>query len=194
MQQETSAQIGKFGLLLFPVDSSSISIVSIFFLQAKLFVEPSSSKVTNSIIAVWRREMKGGAKACCRFPSCSFTSDVLDDLKTHHVECTIGASLKTFSCIKCPFRCLERGDMENHVINSHVTETDGNFEMGSESDDDVEDEENYEDFDDEKEGTKGNATISNPRIIDKMYGLSATEVFRLKTQLTSPLIPQLLAK
>ena len=154
----------------------------------KLFVEPSSIKVTNTIIAVWRREMKEGAKAYCRFPGCSFTSDVLDDLKAHHVECVIGASLGTFSCIKCPFRCSERGDMENHIIDSHATEADANFEMGSGSDDDVDD----GDLDDDREVIS--STISNSRKIGKMYGLSATDVLQLTMQLTSPLIPQLLAK
>jgi hypothetical protein len=176
-----------------------------------MFVEPSSSKVTNSIIGAWKRQMAKEMKANCRYPSCSFQSESIDELKEHHVSCEIGLKLKLFACTKCDFRCSERTAIIEHVINTHVTEEDGAFELDSAgSEEDLDDEEVLDDEEGDLDGentprirrtprrptSSATATPTTPanRALEKIYGFSTTDLGRFKTHPTSPLIPRWLAQ
>ena len=158
---------------------------------------------------MWNKEFKAGSKAKCRYPSCTFASDSIDQLKEHHVHCEIGLKLKIFVCVKCDFRCPERNTIVDHVINAHVNEKDSLFELDSDSEEeddddneDVEDEEVEEDEDhDEKTPRKTKTgspsttpSLCNNRFIEKTYGLATSDLRRFKTNPTSPLIPKWLAQ
>ena len=170
-------------------------------MQAKLFVEPTGSKVTNSIIGAWKRQMaKDNGIAKCRYPACDFKSDCLDQLKQHHIKCEIGLKLKMFSCLSCQFQCTQRDEMVDHVIGMHVSEKDATFEVGSEPSDAGEeydeDEEEIEvsDGDIEEKTPRQNSAPPKLKHTDKIYGITPSQLHQFKNLQTPQWIPQWLAE
>lgn len=170
--------------------------------QEKFFTNAMSTKVSNGIIAVWKKEIASKSSASCRFPGCSFNSDSTDRMKEHHVKCEVGLSCKAFRCLKCTFSAQEKSQIIEHVLNTHVSERDAAFELnGDASSDDTHDENEDEDeFDSDGDGSEGEkrerrkSIPHNTKTIDKAYGLSCSVLQQFKTLTTSVLIPKWLAE
>ena len=164
-----------------------------------MFVEPTASKVTNSIICAWKRQITKDALAKCRYASCTFTSDNIDQLSAHHGQCEIGLKTKVFACRKCSFHCPDRNGIIEHVLNTHVSEKDAAFEIsgGESSNDDADDfsggESVNEDTEDDR-NIKRRSIPQNTKILDKAYGLPASILQQFKSTTTPPLIPMILAQ
>ena len=171
----------------------------VLILQSKLFVEPSGSKVTNSIIGAWKRQMAKDSNANCRYPACDFKSVCIDQLKEHHVKCEIGLKLKTFGCLKCQFQCLERNEMIEHVIRAHVSEKDATFDLGNEPSDAGEEYDEEEEVGVSEEDAGGrtprsNMTPAKIKLTDKIYGVTPSQLHQFKNLQTPQCIPQWLAE
>jgi hypothetical protein len=167
----------------------------------KLFTEPSSSKVTNSIIGAWKKQIESKSIAKCRYPSCPFASDSIDKLKEHHVQCEIGSQSKCFACLKCDFRSQDKSQIMEHALNTHVLEKeDDAFELSGSSSDDTDDDEANEDgmydSDDDNDRTvdRRKSVPQNTKNIEKAYGLSSQDLLQFKSLSTSQHIPIWLAK
>ena len=168
----------------------------------KLFTEPKSSKVTNSILGVWKREIQKDSVARCRYPSCPFTSDQLDKLTEHHTLCEIGIKTKAFACLKCTFQSLVRTEIVEHVLNTHLSEKDAAFELSGSDSSSSESEEEADAFVSDEAAGDGHASGDEPsssalvtkNTVDKAYGLSSASLLHFKTQTLSPLIPTWLAE
>lgn len=167
----------------------------------KLFTEPSSSKVTNSIIVAWKKQIESKSIAKCRYPSCPFASDNIDKLKEHHVQCEIGSQSKCFACLKCDFRSQDKSQIMEHALNTHVLEKDDEaFELSGSSSDDTDDDEANEDgmydSDDDNDRTvdRRKSVPQNTKNIEKAYGLSSQDLLQFKSLSTSQHIPIWLAK
>jgi len=181
---------------------------------AKLFVEPSGCKVTNSIIGVWKRQLEKEEKARCRYPACSFASSDIDELRQHHVTCEIGMKSKLFGCLKCAFQCLERPVMVQHVLDTHVSEKDATFELGTDhsdvgeeyNNDEEEEEEDDDDEDEEEEEielsdgetsekvVRPNSAPTKLKSTERAFGITPTLLHQFKNLQTPPCIPQWLAE
>lgn len=166
-----------------------------------MFTEPSSSKVTNSIVGAWKKQIDSKSIAKCRYPSCPFASDNMDKLKEHHVQCEIGSKSKYFACLKCEFRSQDRSQILQHALNTHVTEKDDAFELsGSSSSDNTDDDEVGEDgIDDSDSGNdrvvdRRKSVPQNTKNLEKAYGLSSHDLLQFKSLSTSQHIPHWLAK
>lgn len=160
-----------------------------------MFTEPTATKVTNSIIAVWKREMASAA-ACCRYPGCTFASNDIDQLKEHHVQCEIGLKTKAFTCLKCSFRSASRAEIVEHVLATHVSETDAAFELSgpSGSDESEDEDEGVEEDEEAGPGDSRRKSSNGSKNVDKAYGLSSAVIQQLKCPASSRLIPSSLAK
>jgi len=169
-------------------------------IQAKLFVEPTGSKVTNSIIGAWKRQMAKDNNGKCRYPACDFKSNCLDQLKQHHVKCEIGLKSKMFGCLKCQFQSLQRDAMVEHVIGTHVSEKDATFELGTESSDAGEeyneDEEEPEVSEEEAEGKTPHQNLAPAKLkqTERIYGVTPSQLHQFKNLQTPQCIPQWLAE
>lgn len=170
----------------------------------KLFTEPASSKVTNSIIGAWKKQIEQNSVAQCRYPSCPFSSDNIEILKEHHVQCEIGSRSKCFACLKCDFRSQDRSQILEHALNTHVTEKDDAFELSggssSSSSEDTEDDSDAEggigrdsDAEDQRLNKK-KSVPQNTKNVEKAYGLHSHELQQFKSLSTSQHIPVWLAK
>ena len=164
-----------------------------------MFVEPPATKVTNSIIGAWKRQIAQDYVATCRYTSCTFTSDNIALLSAHHIECEIGLKTKAFACRKCSFHCPDRNGIIEHVLNTHVSEKDAAFEMsGAESsNDDANEDSGRESVNEDEDADRINRRRSipqNTKILDKAYGLPASILMQFKSMTTPPLIPMSLAQ
>lgn len=166
-----------------------------------MFTEPSGNKVTNSILAAWKRELNACSVARCRYPTCPFKSEDLNKLKEHHPLCEIGLKTKAYACLKCTFRCQDRSEVLEHVLNNHVSESDAPFEepcqssSESEGDDDDADLAGELGSDDEDEsGNKRKSIPQNTKFLDKAYGLTSSVLQQFKTLSTPQHIPIWLAQ
>lgn len=164
-----------------------------------MFADPAGSKVTNSIIAAWKRQITKDNVATCRYTSCIFSSNDIEKLTEHHGLCEIGLKTKAFACLKCPFRCPDRNAILQHVLNTHVSEKDAAFELsgGDSSSDDAEEDfaQGSEDGDIEDERSNRRKSVpQNTKILDKAYGLPSNILQQFKSLTTPPLIPLILAQ
>ena len=149
---------------------------------------------------MWKRQIEQKSTAQCRYPSCPFSSDDIDKLKEHHVQCEIGLKTKSFACLKCTFRSPDRSAILDHVISTHVSEKDAAFELSGDSSSDATDEEEVNEEEDESEidGPEGNerrkSIPHNTKNTEKAYGLTSNILQQFKSLSTSQLIPLWLAQ
>lgn len=141
------------------------------------------------------------SRAGCRFTSCPFSSDCIDKLKEHHLQCEIGLKSKAFACLKCDFTAPDRSRITQHVLSTHVSEKDDDaFELsGNSSSEDDTDEEVVGRDDDEYDSDNNvherrQSIPQNTKTLDKAYGLSSRILLQFKSLSTSNVIPLWLAK
>ena len=144
---------------------------------------------------MWKRQIEQKSTAQCRYPSCPFSSDDIDKLKEHHVQCEIGLKTKSFACLKCTFRSPDRSAILDHVISTHVSEKDAAFELSGDSSSDATDEEEVNEEEDESEidGPEGNERRKSNNI-EKIYGLTSDIQQEFTSSSTSHIIPLWLAQ
>jgi len=168
-------------------------------LQLGLFVEPPATKVTNSIIGAWKRQIAKDSVAKCRYASCTFTSEDIGQLSAHHSQCEIGLKTKAFACRKCSFHCPDRNGIIDHILSTHVSEKDAAFEMsgGESSNEDADEDSGHESVNEDAEDEQSSRRRSipqNTKILDKAYGLPSRILQQFKSMTTPPLIPMILAQ
>lgn len=102
-------------------------------------------RITGGTVNGWRRQISTAGQAKCSKPDCTFTTNQVPEMHSHHSLCVLGGSPK-FVCVICKFGPADKQIVVDHCAKMHTIEmlkADDHSDFST-NDDDGDDEEDFE--------------------------------------------------